>query len=833
MRKITLLFVLFCVVASMFAAPARRVPITYRQSDGTDLYVLVTGDETFHYYVTIDGVPVVKGENGDYCYATLDDESNFVSTGCIAHNAGARSFNELQIIDANEFAGMSKSMAAKARMAKRSAPAKSATVSPLGEVNVPVLLVEYSDVKFTFTKEEVSDFLNKENYEGYENPIAKSIGSAKDYFIAQSGRKFIPNFIVTDIITLPNKMAYYGANNSSGSDSRPGHMIADGLKIADENFDFSIFDNNGDGTVEFVYCVYAGYGENVTGNDENSIWPQQWELSATTGTKTHDGVKFNVFACSNELAISEDFSEAYGGKYLSGIGTMCHEFSHCLGLPDLYDTSSSGTGMSTFGYWDLMDSGSYTAEGYIPTGYSAYERDFMGWRALEVLTDKGNYSMEALTSGGHGYKIVNDANSNEYYILENRQQEGWDTYLFNAGMLISHVDYNANIWNNNTINNTKSHLRFSLVPADNEIIEYDGTNGSAVNASYKADVWPGTTGNTAFTDTSVPAATLFTGDFLGKPVTNISMKDGVVSFTFLQGVMDIPTVLPASDITDSGFAANWQPVEDATEYTVELEKFVQVADGEGDAITLLSEDFVGCTKSNESISNIDNYTSVSGWTCSKVFGEQGVLRIGSSSSVGTLKTPKLNYNGKVTVTFEIANYSSSDTGCILTVSLVNTNGVAVATENYTATTSWEAKSITFDATGDFYIEFSTINSTGKKRVNIDNVVVAYKSSTSVTFIERVTTAETSYTFTGLEGDGMYRYRVTASDGYGSSEFSAYEIVTVFPTSIEDIIADNAAFCEIYTLGGVLIYSGSREDIPALSPGAYIIKSGSVVKKVIF
>lgn len=833
MKKITLLFVLFCVMASTFAAPARRVPITYRQSDGTDLYVLVTGDETFHYYITIDGVPVIKDANGDYCYATLDDNNRFISTGCIAHNAGARGFNELQIIDANDFSGMGNTINAMARAARRGAPAKAATVSPMGEVNVPVLLVEYADYEFTFSKEEMSDFLNKKDYEGYDNPIAKSIGSAKDYFIAQSGGKFTPNFIVTDIITLPNNMAYYGGNNSSDNDTRPGHMIADALKIADADMDFSIFDNNGDGEVEFVYCIYAGYGENVTGNDENTIWPHQWELSSTTGTKTYDGVKFDVYACSNELAISEEFSQAYGGKYLSGIGTMCHEFSHCLGLPDFYDTSSSGTGLSTFGYWDLMDSGSYTAEGYIPTGYSAYERDFMGWRTLEVLTEKGDYSMEALTSGGYGYKIVSDANSNEYYIIENRQQEGWDKYIFNGGMLITHVDYNASAWNNNTVNNTKSHLRYSLVPADNEIIEYDGTNGSEVNASYKGDVWPGTSGNTAFTDTSVPAATLFTGGYLGKPITDISVENGVVSFSFMKGILDAPAVLPATDITDSSFTANWEAVETATEYTVELEKFVQLGEGEGDAVTLLSEDFVGCTKSNEAINNLDDYTAATGWTGSKIYGEQGVMRVGSSSSVGSLKTPKLNNNGKVTVAFALTNYNTKDTGCVLTVSLVNANGVAVATEDFVATTSWETKEVAFDAAGDFYIEFSTTNSTGKKRVNIDDVVVSYRSSSTSTLIDRVTTTNTSYTFTGLEGDGVYRYRVSAGDGYGVSEFSDYETVTIFPTSIESVLADACGFCEIYTIGGVLVYSGNKENIPALSPGTYIIKCGDVIEKIAF
>lgn len=571
-RFVYLLLLLVFAVNTVFAVPANKMIISYKQSDGTELYIQLNGDEAFKYYSTIDGVPIVKGEGGDYYYAVLSEDGNLVASNIIAHNSGARSFEEQSLIDANDFSGMRSQMQelSKSRGAVY-ASSRAASIAPKGDVYVPVLLVEYSDVKFKFTKEVISDFLNKENYEGYNNPIAKSIGSAKDYFIAQSGGAFKPHFVVTDIVTLPKTMAYYGANNSSGDDSRPGNMIADGLSAADANFDFSKFDNNGDGEVEFVYCIYAGYGENVTGNSTNTIWPHQWTLSATVGKKTHDGVKFDTYACSNELAISEDFNQSYGAYYLSGIGTMLHEFSHCLGLPDFYDTK--GSGKSTFGYWDIMDSGSYTAEGYVPVGYSAYERDFMGWKSMEVLSKKGRYSMASIDSNdGKGYKIVNDANSNEYYILENRQQNGWDAFLFNTGMLITHVDYNKSAWDNNTVNTSKSRLRYALVHADNEFIAFNGSNGTQAAVSYKGDVWPGTTGKTEFTDTSNPAATVYTGGYLGKPVTRIKHENGVVSFSFMMSAVDVPVVLPASEVSATGFRANWEAVEGAEEYVLELQE---------------------------------------------------------------------------------------------------------------------------------------------------------------------------------------------------------------------------------------------------------------------
>lgn len=812
MRKIAYILILSVfVVNALFAAPARRVPVTHKQSDGTELYVQLCGDESFHYHTTLDDVPVVQGENGDYYYALLADDGTLVASDLIAHNNCARNLQEQVLIDANDFSGMRSDMntVARARAAKYAA-SRAATISPKGEVNVPVLLVQYTDVKFKFSKEVISDFLNKENYEGYANPIAKSIGSARDYFIAQSGGLFRPNFIVTDIVTLPNKMSYYGAN-SNGDDVRPTHMIADGLAAADANFDFSIFDNDGDGKAEFVYCIYAGYGENVTGNSTNTIWPHQWQLSAKVGVKTHDGVKFDVYACSNELAINEAFAQQYGGDYLLGIGTMCHEFSHCLGLPDLYDTG--GNGQSTFEYWDLMDMGSYTAEGYIPVGYSAYARDFMGWKSLEVLNKKGDYSMAAISNeNGKGCKILNDANNNEYFILENRQQEGWDSYLFNAGMLITHVDYSESVWDDNTVNNNKNHLRYSLVPADNEFIAYTGSNGSQVSASYRGDVWPGTSGNTEFTDTSVPAAKVFTGGYLGKPVTNIRHENKIVYFSFMRGSVAVPGVLPASEISATGFCANWEAVDDATEYVVELEEVVEASEGSGESVTLLSETFVGCTKANQSLSNLDSYLSSPGWTGSNLYGESGVLRVGASKSAGTIRTPKLNAGGAVTVTFSMAYYSTSDSGSILTVSLMNASGAVVESFDYSATTQWVNKELEFDATGDFYIEFSTKNSTNKKRVSIDNVTITYTSNISATLVERVTTEETSYVFTALKPLTQYRYRVYASDGYGSSDFSKYASVTTTSYAKGDINGDSTVDVADITILVSYILSSSDSEL---------------------
>lgn len=831
MKKIFLLIIMLGVMVSAFAAPAYRKPFKVKQSDGTELTVVLAGDESIHYFATLDGKPLVKDLNGDYMYASFSEEGCFVSLKMLAHDSGNRSLLEEALLSSVDYEQMAASVnkAAKARSASFKAAAQKAgsQITPEGDVNVAVVLVQFKDVKFKYTKEDINNLLNTEGYK-LENPFAESVGSARDYFLAQSDGKFRPNFVVTDIVTLNNNMSYYGGNNTSGDDQRASYAVKEGIQKADATFDFSKCDNNGDGEVEFVYCIYAGYSESY-GADENTIWPHQWALSAQPGAITVDGVKCDTYACSGELVYNEGY-ESKIGKVLAGIGLICHEFSHCLGLHDVYDVTyeSGNWGMD---YWDVMDQGNYAAEGYVPVGYSAYQRDFCGWRDLVVIDGKGDYSMEPLTRGGVGYKVVNDANSNEYYILENRKQEEWDSYLFNSGMLVIHVDYNKSAWDNNTINTTKNHPRYTLIPADNSLDAYGDVTVQQFVASLEGDVWPGTSGNRELTNTSLPAAKVYTGGYMNKPIRDIKYENDVISFNFKGGVFDsAPTVLPATDITENSFIANWDVLEGADEYYVEVSKLADVEEDKGDLVEIFADDFIGCTKTNTDItSTLDSYTAVRGWTGSKIYSEGGVVRIGSSSNAGWLTTPVLNATGTVTVSFSTKLYNSNDTGSKLTVSIVGTDNTVIKSEEYTPIASVESKEITADVDGGFCIKFCTDKSTGKKRACVDDLIVSAASSVSSEVVASVVTSETSHKFEGLEKGCNYRYRVQARDEYGSSDFSVYESLP-YATSIGDVVAENGSV-EIYTLSGVKIYSGSADAAPALVNGVYIIKSGTVVKKI--
>jgi M6 family metalloprotease-like protein len=263
-------------------------------------------------------------------------------------------------------------------------------------------------------------------------------------------------------------------------------MVIEALELADDDVNYADYDWNGNGEVDQVYVVYCGKGE-ANGGAKSTIWPHEWELSSAayygdgSGAQTLDGVRIDTYACGAELN---------GMGTIDGIGTMCHEFSHCLGYPDFYDTDySGGPGMYC---WDLMDMGSYNGDGFLPAGYTGYERWVAGWRQpVELKKTTSVSNLKALPDGGESYIIYNDAHPDEFFMLENRQQVGWDSGLPCGGMLIVHCDYDATVWANNQPNDDPRHQRMSWVPADGKIETYSyGGNIYVSESGLLSDLYP-------------------------------------------------------------------------------------------------------------------------------------------------------------------------------------------------------------------------------------------------------------------------------------------------------------------------------------------------------
>lgn len=613
MKRIFIVALLCVCTLGMWAVPAKRITINVTQPDGTVVALTQWGDEHFSYFVTDDEVMVLR--KGDaYYYA--DVEGGVVApSSMLAHNVGERSLSEQQRVEAlptrDEMGAAIAQRVGELRAGARRAQ-RETLVPTTGEVYVPVILVQYADVKFSM-EDALTAFDNHFNADDYKT--AGGYGSVKEYFEDQSEGQFVPKFDVIGPITLSKKMEYYGGNNGDVIDPNALEMITETCRLSDDMVDFSKYDNNGDGYVDFVYVIYAGYGESANSAKLSStVWPHKSEIQPLA----LDGVKVSVYACSNEL-------DGYEGTVIDGVGTVCHEFSHCLGLPDFYATNyaSGAFGMDK---WSVMHSGNYNGGSNTPCGYTGYEKDLLGWKKLIVLNEPTDIVLKPLSEGGEAYKIVNDANPNEYYVIENHKQSKWDSHVPAEGMLVIHVDYLESAWQNNVVNNDPTHQRVTIIPADNKL----------TSATLSGDVYPGSAKNTELTSTSKPAAEVYVGEFMGKDITNISKNGDEVSLSFMKGALLVPQLNDATDITETGFSISWEQVSGVKEYEVQLDMLEENP-------YMLDEDFDKVKKTSSDIGGLmDKYTNRLGWIGGGVYGLDGAIRIGQTNSGGYLFSPRIS-----------------------------------------------------------------------------------------------------------------------------------------------------------------------------------------------
>ena len=514
-----LLFLILAVVvacSAAMAAPAKPGIHNVTMPDGSSLQVLLAGDEWHHSFVTLDGFTIQRADDGFFYYVT----TNGISKTRV-HNTGERSMDEKAFIEANRDqmtmpALYNAKMAnGKLRSRTQGVSIKAAEVPTSGSPRIPIILVQYSDISMKHTKA---------NFESHYNTQTWSV---LKYFQDQSRNAFSPQFDIYGIFTLPNNRRYYGANNNSGDDQRVGQMVQDAISQAGNNINWAQYDNDGDGYADACIVVYAGPGE-AAGAAAETIWPCQWYLSSAIGNYvTRNNTKIDKFAVFCELDGDSD-----SGSTLDGVGTFCHEFSHCLGLPDFYmTTSGSYFGM---GDWSLLDRGCYNNDGNRPCGYTAYERNFMGWLNLSTPTEGETYTISTVQDGGQAFKITSN-NANEYYIIENIQKTGWNQYARSSGLQVTHVNYNATRWDNNTVNNY-SDQGMTIIPADNSLkMNYYSDYGYYLDEADEAgDLYP-YNGNDKLTSNSTPAATLYNSSTnLNKPITNITKNsNNTVSFTYM------------------------------------------------------------------------------------------------------------------------------------------------------------------------------------------------------------------------------------------------------------------------------------------------------------
>jgi M6 family metalloprotease-like protein len=572
MKKILMIMLSFIgVYISMKAVPAQNKPIVFVQGDNTSICLRLWGDENYHFYSTLDSIPVFKTNSG-FCYGLVESDVLQVSS-VLAHERSERTASESAFVERNTPKVVERLKYKREEAVKENTNRFAKSKRRLGTTNTYigskkglVILVEFANLSMNSTNSK-RDFDRLFNEVGYSENY--SVGSVHDYFYDQSYGKFDLTFDVVGPVRMVEKYGYYGTNYMSGAiDMNVREMVVDACQMVDDQVDFSDYDWNGDGEVDQVFIIYAGYGEHA-GAPDNTIWPHESQLSSYNIDLNLDGVKINTYACSCELAGTT-------GTIYAGIGTACHEFCHCLGFPDVYDTDYSGAfGMS---YWDVMNSGSHSGPngyGEIPYGFTAYERWTAGWiEPIELENTQHISGLSDLSKGGDAYVVYNRGNRNEFYMLENHQCTKWYQYVGKCydihGMLITHIDYDANAWRDNIVNPDSRHQRMSIIPADNS---YGSTE-----LEYRGDVYPGAFGVTWLTNSSHQdvGGKLFNENIdhtfnMNCAIGNIVEDDfGYISFdAIFDDDLPAPQFDEVTELDESGYTLNWNSVDNADYYVIE------------------------------------------------------------------------------------------------------------------------------------------------------------------------------------------------------------------------------------------------------------------------
>lgn len=522
------------------AVPAKRGLRTITQPDGTEIRAELVGDEFMHFYRTEEGTPMMLDSEGYMRLATTDADGR-LALGRRVTSADLNATMSPAVLDAT-YKALS-DMASENAYPQQGKGLFSSNYPRTGEVHCLVFLVEYTDVQFQVENphEFFSDMLNKEGFDEYG-----ATGSCRDFFLYQSTNQFQPTFDVYGPIQLAHNRKYYGGNDWWGNDQNPQAMVTEACEALADEIDFSDYDYDGDGCVDNIYVFYAGQGEASYGSAD-TVWPHSWNVF---DGPTYDGKLIYSYTCSNEWELGRP----------DGIGTFCHEFSHTMGLPDLYCTSYNQYQNETPGAWSVLDYGPYNNEGRTPPNYSIFERNAMGWLDAIVVDGPESIMLEPIDISNEGV-VIGTSKENEFFLFENRQQQNWDTYVPGHGMLVWHIDFNQSIFDSNTVNN-QAHQYVDIIEANG----HANNNSATAMAGYP---FPGTTEKTSFTAQTTPAFCAWSGAAIDLPITDITeTDDGLILFDVAGGATEIavPEGL-AAEANDRGeITISWEPVLGASFY---------------------------------------------------------------------------------------------------------------------------------------------------------------------------------------------------------------------------------------------------------------------------
>lgn len=523
MKKLYLMLsMLFAFGIAANAVPAKKLQKVITLANGTQVSVELRGDEYLSWWEGTDGT----------AYRATADDTVFEAFDLEAQKPAA----------AARRARAEQGRVARLARVKNSLKGADDKMRGLGGDHITykgvkkglVVLVDFKNKKFA-DGHDLEYYKNVINGKDFTDEEEGYVGSVRDYFLAQSNGQFELDFDVVGPVTMSKNYGYYGGDSQYQKDDKVYEMIKEACDGIQDKVNLKDYDWDGDGEADQVFFLYAGLGQ-ASGGTAITIWPHESELRYwPCGVLSYSTGKINTYACANELQPETQGSSRY---ISAGIGTICHEFSHCLGFADMYDTSGGGGyGMSVF---DVMDQGSYNGNGFVPCNYTAFERIYAGWvEPIELDVPATVKDMKSVSDYGRPFIMYNYKNTNEYFLMENRQNTGWDEGLYGSnGLLIVHVNYVPSRWINNSVNSSKENIQCCTV------VNADGSRETSNTLSLQGDLYPyeekGVTMNDEFTDESEPAAKLYNKNSdnsyaLGIPITKIKRSKGSVSFLVCGG----------------------------------------------------------------------------------------------------------------------------------------------------------------------------------------------------------------------------------------------------------------------------------------------------------
>lgn len=513
---------------------ANPKPIEIIQSDGTKITIIPKGDENMKWAQTADGYSIMRNKKGIFEYARMSSTMDMIPSGLQARNESERGGSDNQLLGntpkgltfSRTQVGMMKSithMVQKNRL-------KSASIS--GTKKFICILIGFPDLAFTKTKE---DFENLFNQAGYTTDGAS--GSVYDYYKENSYNQLNISVTVAGPFTSANNMAYYGANDVNGQDANTQALVTEAITLADPTVNYPDFDNDNDGTVDGLYVIHAGFGEEAGASSDN-IWAHNSGISSLV----LDGKILRNYACSSEL-------RGLSGTGITRIGVICHEFGHTLGASDFYDTDfATGGSNEGTGYWDLMGKGSWNNSGATPAHHNPYTKIFVfGWATAQTFTPGTIVTLNDAEKYGNSFYIIKTNTSNEFFLCENRQKQNFDRYIPGHGMVIYHVDGNF-ISSAGIGINAGSHQGMYPVCANSTGLP--PTTYGTINSSGLP--FPGSSNKTSFSDTTIPSALSWASEITGCSISGITenLVTKTVSFSLqiLPGQPILPTVIPTANI---------------------------------------------------------------------------------------------------------------------------------------------------------------------------------------------------------------------------------------------------------------------------------------------